>query len=108
MATQAGAKIKAGDGPWELPEGWEWVPLGEICDITIGGTPSRSNSDYWGPGHTWVSIADLDGDAVTDTKEQITDLGVVGYPLSPGHFVSSMTCRDGLTTLPGHGQLVDL
>jgi Homeodomain-like domain len=31
-----------------------------------------------------------------------------GYPLSPGHPVSSMTCREGLTTLPGHGQLVDL
>ena len=31
-----------------------------------------------------------------------------GYPLSPGHPVSSMTCREGLTTLPGHGLLVDL
>jgi hypothetical protein len=31
-----------------------------------------------------------------------------GYPLSPGHPVSSITCREGLTTLPGHGQLVDL
>ena len=32
----------------------------------------------------------------------------VGYPLSPGHPASSITCRDGLTTLPGHGQLVNL
>ena len=31
-----------------------------------------------------------------------------GYPLIPGHFVSSMTCRDGLTALSRHGQLVDL
>jgi hypothetical protein len=27
----------------------------------------------------------------------------LGYPLSPGHPVPSMTCRDGLSTLPGHG-----
>jgi hypothetical protein len=32
----------------------------------------------------------------------------VGYPLSPGQPAFSMTCHEGLTTLPGHGQLVDL
>ena len=32
----------------------------------------------------------------------------VGYPLSPGHPAPSMTCRDGLSPLPGHRQLVDL
>jgi hypothetical protein len=31
-----------------------------------------------------------------------------GYPFSPGHFESSITYRDGLTALPGHGQLVDM
>ena len=31
-----------------------------------------------------------------------------GYPLSPGQPALSMTCHEGLTTLPGHGQLVDL
>jgi hypothetical protein len=31
-----------------------------------------------------------------------------GHPLNPGHFVSSTTCREDLTTLPGHGQLIDL
>jgi hypothetical protein len=32
----------------------------------------------------------------------------IGYPFSPGHFESSITYRDGLTALPGHGQLVDM
>jgi antitoxin (DNA-binding transcriptional repressor) of toxin-antitoxin stability system len=31
-----------------------------------------------------------------------------GYPLSPGHFVPSITYREGLTTLPWQRQLVDL
>ena len=30
------------------------------------------------------------------------------YPFNPGHFVSSITYRDGLTALPWQGQLVDL
>jgi hypothetical protein len=37
-----------------------------------------------------------------------TTLGETGYPLSPGQPAFSMTCHEGLTTLPGHGQLVDL
>jgi membrane associated rhomboid family serine protease len=31
-----------------------------------------------------------------------------GYPFNAGHAAPSMTCREGLTTLPGHGQFADL
>jgi hypothetical protein len=31
-----------------------------------------------------------------------------GHPFNAGHPASSITCREGLTTLPGHGQRVDL
>ena len=31
-----------------------------------------------------------------------------GHPFNAGHPAPSITCREGLTTLPGHGQLVDL
>ncbi|MEQ9550183.1 MAG: restriction endonuclease subunit S [Coleofasciculus sp. G3-WIS-01] len=62
--------------PWKLPNGWEWIPLGEICDIAIGGTPSRNNPEYWGTGKTWISIADLNGSIVESSKEEITELGV--------------------------------
>ncbi|MBI5015416.1 MAG: restriction endonuclease subunit S [Deltaproteobacteria bacterium] len=24
------------DGPWELPKGWEWVPIGNLCDLLNG------------------------------------------------------------------------
>jgi transposase len=33
---------------------------------------------------------------------------ILGYPFSPGHFAPSITYRNGLTALPGPGQLVDL
>lgn len=50
--------------------------LQELCRIIIGRTPSRSEPSYWGKGNKWVSISDLDGKIVVDTKEEITDLAV--------------------------------
>jgi transposase len=31
-----------------------------------------------------------------------------GYPFSPGHYVTSITYREGLMALPGQGQLMNL
>jgi type I restriction enzyme S subunit len=61
---------------WALPNRWEWIPLGRICDVKIGGTPSRNNPKYWDSGNTWVSIADLNGGEINESREEITDLGV--------------------------------
>lgn len=55
------------------PKYWKPVVLDELCEINIGKTPSRSNSDYWGGTHTWVSIADMRSRFVTDSKESISD-----------------------------------
>ncbi|WP_284091075.1 restriction endonuclease subunit S [Acinetobacter pittii] len=50
--------------------------LSELLDISMGRTPSRNKPDYWGKGHPWVSIRDLNSKIITETKEQITDLAV--------------------------------
>ena len=50
--------------------------LSALLDISIGRTPSRNEPAYWGKGHRWVSIRDLNSKIVTETKEQITDLAV--------------------------------
>lgn len=50
--------------------------LSKLLDISIGRTPSRNKPSYWGKGHHWVSIRDLNSKVVTETKEQITDLAV--------------------------------
>jgi type I restriction enzyme M protein len=56
---------------------WEILKLGSICDIKIGGTPSRSNPEYFNGGQNlWVSISEMNGQTILDTKEKITDLGV--------------------------------
>ncbi|WP_240494335.1 restriction endonuclease subunit S [Pantoea sp. 1.19] len=56
---------------------WPMVKLIDVCEINIGKTPSRSNSKYWGNGHRWLSIADMNqGKWISNTKEQITDLAI--------------------------------
>ena len=36
---------------------WEQRKLGDIADITGGGTPSTSNNDYWDGNINWYSPA---------------------------------------------------
>lgn len=52
------------------------MPLGQFVNIKIGGTPSRKNHDYFTGNNLWVSIAEMNGQVITDTKEKITDKGV--------------------------------
>jgi type I restriction enzyme S subunit len=52
---------------------WEVKKLGEICEIGMGRTPSRLDESMWGAGHPWLSIADLKGKVVYESKEQITE-----------------------------------
>jgi len=56
---------------------WPKVKLGDICDISIGRTPSRNEPKYWGQGFSWLSIADMKDERLfSKTKEQITTSAV--------------------------------
>lgn len=58
---------------------WPVVRISELATIDIGGTPSRAIPAFWAEkpnGYPWISIADLKGKYVRDTKEHITALGV--------------------------------
>ncbi|MCK5198078.1 MAG: restriction endonuclease subunit S, partial [Spirochaetales bacterium] len=50
--------------------------LADLCDITIGRTPSRSVAEYCGGSSPWVSISDMRSKYISETKECITDYGV--------------------------------
>ena len=47
-----------------------------VCEIRIGGTPARANASYFTGNNLWVSIAEMKGQTITDTKEKITDEAV--------------------------------
>ena len=62
--------------PYELPESWEWVRLGELCEIINGFTPLRSKSEFWINGTIpWFTVADihLQGRIITKTSQSITE-----------------------------------
>lgn len=60
----------------EIETKWDLVKLGDVCDVLIGGTPSRSIQSYFSGNNLWVSIAEMNGRIIVDTKEKITDEGI--------------------------------
>lgn len=62
---------------------WKLKRLGQICEISMGRTPPRLNSAMWGDGHVWLSISDLRGKVVSESKEQVTDLAAASMQVIP-------------------------
>jgi type I restriction enzyme S subunit len=73
-------EISEEEKPFELPQGWEWVFLGDIGSIVGGGTPKSGESAYWcDKGVKWLTPADLYGlneKYIGSGKRDITQLGL--------------------------------
>lgn len=59
-----------------LPEGWKRVALGDIAQITSGGTPDRSEPRYWGGEIPWVTTGEIQFNTIMGTVEKITNDGL--------------------------------
>ncbi len=55
-----------------LPDNWQLVKLGEVCETTSGGTPSRKNPSYYNGNIPWVKSGELTHDIIYDTEEKIS------------------------------------
>jgi type I restriction enzyme S subunit len=70
--------------------GWKVKPLGEVCRIELGSTPSRGRASFWDTKrqteNVWLSIADLPqtlhGIAM-DSKEYVSDAAAANMRLVP-------------------------
>ena len=62
--------------PYDIPNNWKWVRLGEICNLSIGKTPERKTAEYWKDGiYNWVAISDMiNGGLINQTKEKISQI----------------------------------
>ncbi len=58
------------DGEWEVNK------LGEIANISSGGTPSRANPLYWNGNIPWVSTTLIDFNYIDKSEEYITEVGL--------------------------------
>jgi len=60
-----------------VPESWEVRTVGDVCDLTSGGTPSRRKPEYWNNGRIpWVKTGEIDYCTINDTEEKITNAGL--------------------------------
>ncbi|MGR3063171.1 restriction endonuclease subunit S [Vibrio vulnificus] len=55
---------------------WAKKTLGEVGKWSSGGTPKRTNSDYYDGDIPWLVIGDLNDSYVTSSKNTITEYGL--------------------------------
>ena len=78
--------------PFEIPESWEWVRLGDVTEIARGGSP-RPIKEYLTDapnGLNWIKIGDTDkgGKYINSCKEKIKPEGLKKTRMvHPGDFL---------------------
>jgi type I restriction enzyme S subunit len=55
---------------------WECKTLGELSEISSGGTPNRANQHFWNGSIPWVSTALIDFNLIDRAEEYITEEGL--------------------------------
>ncbi len=54
-------------------KGWPAAPLGDLCDVKGGGTPSKQNPAFWIGEIPWVSPKDMSGvEVIKDAEDHIS------------------------------------
>ena len=65
---------------WQLPDGWEWVPIRDVADLYGGSTPRRSIQAFFGGEIIWITPTDLTTKGliktVTTSKTTLTQMGL--------------------------------
>lgn len=90
------AEPSLGLGGW-VPKGWTGQPIKSHCvKVQNGGTPSRSNSEYWDNGNIpWLTSGEVRQSIITSVDNTIT---VIGLQNSSAKWVDS---RSTLVALYG-------
>lgn len=66
-------EIKEDEIPFDIPESWEWVRIGDIGSWSAGATPSRSNPKYYGGDIPWLKTGDLNDGYIMEVPEFISE-----------------------------------
>ncbi len=64
--------------PNNLPQGWRMGTVDEFCaKMTSGGTPSRTNNDYWNSkDYPWLKTGEVQNNVIFETEEYISEAGL--------------------------------
>lgn len=80
----------------KLPKGWEYRELGDLVRIVSGGTPARSNAEYWGGDMPWITAKDLKEFDLRDSQERLTESGAKQATVAPENTVLVLVRGMGL------------
>ncbi len=61
--------------PFEIPSSWEWLRISDLCYITNGFTPLRTEPRFWTNGSiSWFTVEDIrkQGEIINYTTQKIT------------------------------------
>ncbi|OBG63327.1 restriction endonuclease subunit S [Mycobacterium sp. E735] len=81
-------------------------PLGAVCDVITGNTPSRSDPANYGDGIEWIKSDNLGGTIATRSEEHLTAIGRNKARIVPAGSVL-VTCIAGSPNSIGKASLVD-
>lgn len=66
--------ISPDETPYNTPQSWEWVRLGEFGDWGAGATPNRKNPAYYGGNMPWLKSGELrDNERLSSSEETVTN-----------------------------------
>ena len=89
--------------PFDIPTSWEWTRLETLVSMSIGKTPSRSQSEFWDNGNIpWVSISDMrDYGRISCTKEYVSEnaKAIMGQQSPIGTLIMSFKLTVGRTSI---------
>ena len=69
-------EIADDEKPFEIPESWMWIRVGNCGSWGSGATPSRTNLEYYNGTIPWLKTGDLNDGVVVKTPEHITQLAL--------------------------------
>lgn len=73
MSSEVAELARAVDG---LLVGWRNVRFGDVSRSFAGGTPSRSNPAFYGPGIPWLKSGEVRAGRISAVEEEITEAGL--------------------------------
>ena len=78
--------------PFDIPDSWEWVRLGDIGSIVSGGTPKRSEKSYWDNANIpWITPASMSAtqNEIVYKNNDLKFINKNGLEHSSAHLISA-------------------
>ncbi len=70
------AEITDDEIPFDIPETWIWIRVGDVGSWGSGATPPRTNPAYYGGSIPWLKTGDLNDGFIKEVPEFITELAL--------------------------------